>query len=158
MKKFIKYPEIGGETIGETSSIPGLIRYIYLFALGIVGFTALLSIVIGAFQYTTSAGNPTAIKNAKDRIISAILGIILLLSAVLILNTINPDLVKFELTLPNSTPSQGPACYCFTGALGDSVFSRCYANNNDCNSNCINNCEGSSEQGGYCKIDLNNCK
>ncbi|MBU3922825.1 pilin, partial [Patescibacteria group bacterium] len=106
-----EYPTVGGEKLGEQSSIPGLIKYIYLFALGIVGFVALLSIVIGAFQYTTSAGNPTKAGEAKERIMSALLGVLILLSAVLILNTINPDLTSFEIELQkigqtNNTPNE----------------------------------------------------
>lgn len=92
----LDYPNIGGSDIEETTTIPGVIKYIYLFSIGIAGITALLSIIIGAFQYVTSAGSPDKVKDAKDRIFSAVIGVIILLASVLILRTINPDLVSLS--------------------------------------------------------------
>lgn len=98
------YPVIGGKSLSETSSVPELIRYIYLFSLGIVGFVALLSILIGAVRYVTAAGNTSQVEDAKEQIKQALLGILILLAAVLILNTINPDLVNLGFTLPLINP------------------------------------------------------
>jgi len=95
----LDYPKIEGiPAPGEEGfTLPDLIRYIYLFSIGIVGMVALLFIIIGAFKYVTSAGNPSKAQDAKDQIFSAILGVILLLASVLILRTINPDLVSLSL-------------------------------------------------------------
>ncbi|MFH1129455.1 MAG: hypothetical protein V1686_01845 [Patescibacteria group bacterium] len=93
----LKWPEIGGAKLGEQSSVPELIKYIYTFALAICGITALISIVYGAAQYTFSAGNASKAEDAKKRITDALLGILILLFAVLILNTINPDLINLTL-------------------------------------------------------------
>jgi len=91
----LDYPDIGGSKPGQEGfGLPDLARYIYLFSLGIVGVVALLSMIIGAAQYVMSAGNPSKASDAKDRIYSAILGIIILIASVLILRTINPDLVN----------------------------------------------------------------
>ena len=73
------------------------IKYIYLFAIGIVGIVGLLAIIYAAFGYVTSAGNPQKASGAKDKIISALLGILLLLGSVVLLNLINPDLLKLKL-------------------------------------------------------------
>lgn len=94
----IDYPQIPGvETPGPGSTLPELIGYIYMFALAAAGFVALIAILIGAIMYIFSAGNPTKAKDAKDRIFSALLGILILLASVLILRTINPDLVNIGL-------------------------------------------------------------
>lgn len=93
----IDYPPVGGTDIDSKTDLPVLIKYIYLFSLGIVGFIALASIIVGAFQYTISAGNATKIEEAKQRITQAILGILILLSTTLILGTINPDLINLKL-------------------------------------------------------------
>ena len=93
---------------------PQFIKYIYLFAIGIVGIVGLLAIIYAAFGYVTSAGNPQKASDAKDRIISALLGILLLLGSVVLLNLINPDLLKLKLpenpvkvdvSPPGETPS-----------------------------------------------------
>lgn len=95
----LKYPTIKQQT-PTTGGLPGLIKYIYLFALGACGIVALIAMLIGAIMYVFSAGNPSKASDAKDRIFSAILGIIILLASVLILEIINPDLVNIGFTLP----------------------------------------------------------
>ncbi len=74
--------------------LPQLIKYIFTFSLGIVGITGLLAIIIAAFGYVTSVGDPQKAADAKDRIISALLGLLLLLGSYILLNIINPDLLK----------------------------------------------------------------
>ena len=95
----LKWPTIGDQTLGEQSSVPELIKYIYTFALGICGITALASIIYGAAQYTFSAGDASKAGDAKDRITQALLGILILLAAVLILTIINPDLISLNLNI-----------------------------------------------------------
>jgi hypothetical protein len=112
----LKWPEIGPdkETLGEQSDVPGLISYIYKFALGICGVVALISIVFGAAQYAFSAGNSSKAEDAKDRITQALLGIVILLFSYLILYTINPDLVNLKLNSNeggDKTEELGWACY-----------------------------------------------
>jgi len=80
--------------------LPQFIKYIYLFAIGIVGIVGILAIIFAAFGYVTSAGNPQKASDAKDKIISALLGILLLLGSVVLLNIINPDLLKLKLEAP----------------------------------------------------------
>ena len=84
-------PQVEGTRI---SSLDTYFKYIYQIGLGIVGIIALITIVIGGVMYMTSAGNISQKSEAKDRITSAMLGLILALGAYLILYTINPDLVK----------------------------------------------------------------
>lgn len=103
------YPSIpGAETPGPGTTFPGLISYIYMFALATAGFVALVAILIGAIMYIFSAGNPSKAKDAKDRIFSALLGILILLASVLILRTINPDLVTIGFALPGGEEPEYP--------------------------------------------------
>ena len=66
------------------------------FLLGLAGLAALIQIIRGGISRAVSGGNPSAISDANDMIWQAILGLILALSAYLILNTINPDLVNLR--------------------------------------------------------------
>jgi hypothetical protein len=80
----------------ETTCLPALPDYIvaiFNFALMIIGIVCFGALIYGGFRYLTSAGKPAAIADAKDQIFSALLGLIILLSSWLILNTINPELV-----------------------------------------------------------------
>lgn len=84
-------------TITTVEDLPQYISTIFQFGLGIAGLLALALIVYGAIQYTTSAGNVAKQQDAKDRITSAIYGLVLLLGAYLILNIINPELIQLKL-------------------------------------------------------------
>jgi len=80
-------------------SSPGLYTYlkaVFLTGIGLAGVLAVLMIVIGGIQYIGSGMSPSGKEDAKDRITSAILGLLLALGAYLILNTINPNLVNFS--------------------------------------------------------------
>ncbi|MDP3901647.1 MAG: pilin [bacterium] len=79
-----------------TDDISACIQSIYNFSVYIGGFLAMAAIVWGAIEWTTSAGNPSKLSEAKDRITSAVYGMILLLAAYLILNTINPQLTELK--------------------------------------------------------------
>lgn len=78
-------------------------------------------IVMGAFQYILSRGNPDALKKARNTIVYAFIGLILFLSSYLILNIVQylflgdpskegvPSLLKFELPefVPGKTAAPG---------------------------------------------------
>lgn len=86
----------------DTSTLTELVKYLYEWGFGIAGLAVFIVLLIAGVQYLTSAGDAGKMKGAMDRINSAILGLILLLSSVLILNTINPQLTTLR------TPSLGP--------------------------------------------------
>ena len=112
------YPELGGISPQKGTDLPHFIKYIFLFAIGIVGIVGLLAIIIGAFGYLTAVGNPQKASNAKDKIISALLGLLLLLGSYLLLNIINPDLLTLGINFPeqenggNGEEVKEYACYC----------------------------------------------
>jgi len=116
------YPAIGGISPQEEGiTLPHLIKYIFLFALGVVGIVGLLAIIIGAFGYLTAVGNPQKATAAKDKIISALLGLLLLLGSYLLLNIINPDLLKLKVEAPaidpENTVQKSYACYCCCSSI-----------------------------------------
>jgi len=80
----------------EITSLADLVQKIYSIALGLVGVLALGMIIFGGLRYATSVGNPSAQTDARDIITQAIWGVVLLLCAYLILNTINPKLKELK--------------------------------------------------------------
>lgn len=103
----VDYPPFGGIDINDdkNQSIPALIAWLYLLILGIAGFAAFLMIVWGGVRWMTSTGNPTIIGDAKDRIKSAVLGLLLVLSSFLILQVVNPELLTLRtVNLPGIKP------------------------------------------------------
>jgi len=80
--------------------LPQFIRYIFIFALGSVGIVGLLAVIAAAFDYVLAIGNPQKASNAKDKLLSAFLGILLLLGSYVVLEMINPDLLKLKISAP----------------------------------------------------------
>ena len=74
------------------------IESIYNVALILVTLAAVLMLSIGGFWYLTSAGNTSRMGTAKEIIVDSLIGLVIALTAWLILNVINPDLVKTTLT------------------------------------------------------------
>lgn len=94
----VEYPEVEGQKPEEvTTPIPEYVKYIFNFLIWASGIIALVVLVIGGFQWFTSAGNLERIKEAKERIGAALLGLLILFGSYLILTTINPNLVIFKL-------------------------------------------------------------
>lgn len=86
----------GGKKLTGLSDVGDMIQYFYEWAIVLGGVTVFSSLVMGGFKYLSSMGRPEVMKESKDQISSAFLGLILLLSAWLILNTINPALTTFK--------------------------------------------------------------
>src|SRR3989344_867902 len=82
--------------VQDVPDFPTWISIFIPFLLGLAGLFALIQIVRGGIMRAVSGGNPSAVGEANDMIWQAILGLILALSAYLILNTINPDLVNLR--------------------------------------------------------------
>ncbi|MDP2665016.1 MAG: hypothetical protein Q8O97_03715 [bacterium] len=96
----LKYPTFGGFDITASTGILGIIAWAYALIVGISGFAAFVMIVWGGVEWLSSAGNPSSMNSAKDKIKSALLGLLLVLASFLIIQIINPDLVG-TLSLPS---------------------------------------------------------
>ncbi|MEK7653066.1 MAG: pilin [Patescibacteria group bacterium] len=66
----------------------------YSFIIGSIGILATVMIMYGGFKWLTSRGNSSQISDAKEKIISAITGLLLAFLSFTILNLINPRLVQ----------------------------------------------------------------
>ncbi len=73
------------------------VKYIYEWGIALGGVATFIAFVIAGFQYITSIGNPQTMKDAMDRIKSAVFGLVMLLSAYVLLGTINKELTTFKL-------------------------------------------------------------
>ncbi|MFZ3032313.1 MAG: pilin [Candidatus Moraniibacteriota bacterium] len=110
-------------TSGLGSDLPGYVSAIYKIALIVVTLSAVLMLSVGGFMYLTSAGNTSSISSAKTVITDALIGLVIALSAWLVLFIINPDLVKVSLsTLP---PVAGSQTYVTTPPADGGTCSGC---------------------------------
>jgi hypothetical protein len=73
-----------------------LLNYIFAISIGVAAILAVIMLTIGGFRYMTSE-SVFSLGSAKENITNAIVGILIVLTAVLVLKTINPDIVLFNL-------------------------------------------------------------
>ena len=98
---YLLEPLPGTETApGTSTSLSGYLQAVFAFGMSLAGIFAVLMIVIGGIQYITAYDNPGRAGSAKNTIWQALIGLLLVVSAWLILYTINPDLTKGELNIP----------------------------------------------------------
>lgn len=82
--------------LGGNPDVPALISYFFTFAVGIGGLLAVVSLVIAGIKLIISAENPERVGDAKKQAVSAVVGLIIVLSSVIILNTINLQLKSLQ--------------------------------------------------------------
>jgi len=104
----LEYPEIGGFDLNDDQELNEIVAWFYYFVITIAGIAVFAMLVWGGFTWLTSAGDPGKITDAKDRIYSAFLGLLLILASFLIMQTINPELTALNLPeLPTSPCAAG---------------------------------------------------
>lgn len=86
-------------TIGSTTEVGNLPTYInalYAWLLPAASLVAVVMMMIGGLQYIMARGKSKYIEAAKTRITNAITGLVLLLSAFVLLNLIDPRFTRFQ--------------------------------------------------------------
>ena len=97
-----------GVGIDITSYLVNMMKFIIAAS----GALAIIMLVIAGTKYIASGIAPSAKNDAKDQIWNALIGLGLVLTSYLILNTINPNLVNFKLALEEARgakPTRLPA-------------------------------------------------
>lgn len=74
----------------------GFLEWLFPIMLSVAAILAVLTIIFAGFKWMAGAISPPEVDAAKKMIAAAIGGLILALSSWLILNTINPNLIKLE--------------------------------------------------------------
>lgn len=136
--------------VGSASSVKGMANYIvimYEFIISIIGVLSAIMIMYAGIMWAAANGNSEKIGNAKQRLVNAIVGLVIALASFLILYTINPNLINIsepcpdDLLIPASASGEWTKCtgsasgcssvdYCkYTGgcscdAIGDVQYCR----------------------------------
>lgn len=79
-------------TIGTEA--PEFVRWVLGFVLGISGGIVLIIIIITGYKLMTSQGDPEKIKNAKDALTAAIVGLLFIIFSLVILQFITADILQ----------------------------------------------------------------
>lgn len=73
----------------NTQQIGEIVLKVITWILGIAGTAAVLMIIVGGFQYITSAGSKEKIETAKTYLTYAIIGAVVILVAYVVVQTVN---------------------------------------------------------------------
>src|SRR3989344_1420792 len=84
---------------GETQQLPALLSALFKLLITLGSLFAVVMLVAAGIGYMVSEA-AVDIQKAKDRAQAALWGLLLLTGCWLILYTINPDLLKFNLNIP----------------------------------------------------------
>jgi hypothetical protein len=96
----VQYPEVpnpNAVTPNATTTLPRYVEYIFYFLIWGSGILAVLALIYGGYEYITALGNPDKLRDAKNRMLSAVLGLAIVLGSYLILWQINPLFLNFSL-------------------------------------------------------------
>jgi len=102
----------------ESDILAKYVIAIYNYGLAIVGILGAIMLMAGGLIWLTSGGNTTKIGQAKELMTGSIIGMIILLGAWMILNTINPNLVSLKgipVTVIAKIANPTPCCNKYLG-------------------------------------------
>ncbi len=94
---------------GLPTDLGQLIEAIFNWSLGLIGLVIFVRFFWAGLKWFSAGGNPGPIREAQTIMWNAVYGAVILFSAYLILNTINPDLVRSTFTLPGFSAGQAPS-------------------------------------------------
>ena len=93
----LKYPTFQGINLADNQDINQIVAWFYYLIIGISAFAAFFRAVWGGFLWSSSAGNTNQIREAKNMLSGAAIGVLVILSAYIIIQTINPELTTLNL-------------------------------------------------------------
>ena len=82
----------GDNCIGGTNPIYTYLRSIIFFMGGAIGLAVVITIIVAGIQYSSSAGNAANITQAKERLINAVIGLVLYLFLAAMLRYLVPQI------------------------------------------------------------------
>ena len=102
-----KIPLINSGNVG-TMGLGNLINAFFAIAIVISAVLAVIMVAIGGFKYMAT-DSVFQMGNAKEQISNAIFGLLIVLTAILVLTEINPNIIKLRLFNPLCYTSSPPA-------------------------------------------------
>ena len=105
-------PLTAGQSLADCTSTTGMsgnasnsndllktVNIIINVIIGVIGFVAVVVIILGGVQYTTSAGDPGKVKKAKDTILYGIIGLVVAILAFAIVNFVLSSIMPSSTTI-----------------------------------------------------------
>lgn len=97
-----RYPQIPGLSAPPQTvktMLPDYVKYIFELFIVISGVVVFAAFIRGTIRIYTSIGNPAARRIANEEILSALLGLLIILASFMVSQSINPQLVQPQATI-----------------------------------------------------------
>lgn len=116
----------------DSTSLGSYVQKVFTIIIEVAAAIATLAFAIGAVSLIISGDNSEARSDAKDRMKSAVIGLILIIASYGILKTINPQIISLKLSsteeveLPSSPPAPGVYLFSDSGckkSIGGPIIS-----------------------------------
>lgn len=75
-------------TINANTSVGSIVTFLVAFIIVLATLAALFFIVLGAFQWITSGGDKTKVDSARNHIIAAVIGLVIIALSFVIINVV----------------------------------------------------------------------
>lgn len=114
---------VGTYVAGKTTSdlLAKYIKAFYNYGLAVAGILAAIVLMAGGVLWLTSAGNDAKVTQAKELISGSVIGAVILFGSWIILNTVNPDLLKLKvISITMLQEIKLPTVICCDPATGES--------------------------------------
>ncbi len=95
----LEFTEVKGLAGGSTVNVPFIGQYvvgIYEYAIGVITIIALVVVIIAGARYTLAAGNAAAVKQAKEMVGGAVVGVLIAFGSYSILAIIDPGTLRYD--------------------------------------------------------------
>ncbi len=103
----VDYPDLPGIDTPDTTDAGTYLRYLYVLGIFLAGLISFVLLIKAGMRYLTSAGNPSKIQDAREQITASLLALLIIFGSYLILNTINPELLRIHFPSISIPPSAG---------------------------------------------------
>lgn len=104
--EFVSLTDFEGlEELGNSDQISGFFNNLYKICVGLAAAIAVFQIIIAGITYM-GGDSFTEKKAAREKITSAVLGLLLVLSPVIVFSIINPSILELKLDLSKVQPQQ----------------------------------------------------
>lgn len=132
-------PQFGGGGPLTDVTLKQYLSWAFRFMIALAGILAVLMLIYAGILYITSGGNASKAENAKSKITSALLGLVLAIAAYIILYAINPDLTNLDLVFPDVAITAGTASRTVLPWTCEAEADRGYGDYSS-QQDCIDNC------------------
>lgn len=105
-------------TSASAISLPSFINNLYRIAIGVAAFFAVVEIIWAGYLFMSSSDSISKVTKAREKIMNAVIGLVLVLSPYVVFSVINPSILNISLNFSELKSKNGTGGDVVIGAKG----------------------------------------